>query len=511
MEEAGLIYLPTELIHYLCLFLAEDDIIALSYTCIYLNKATNDNRVWNRFVTAHVRQVDRVLKNQQWQRNPPLKPDMCEARQLLVRSRLLNNWRQNKGEVRNCCSHEMERVDNVLFYKEDFMLVRSSDRIYLWNISNTPVLESTSYLPKVETVFLIEDNLVIVLKRSCIVDVRKVDLKGRSLLHVYSFSIVEKEVDPGPSPGLVCEHPSHKALLSYQRGSEAVKVNDLLVFIAKYSEHPSVYLHIWDIVNARKVGEFICPRETEHTLLHPAQDGKLFVECNIQEMRHFFTFNISTQKFSEAIFTLPQDDWHTLSLFQFYNNHCIRFLPSQSRKTIQCEVYDLESNTMMRERHFNNVYSKFFEFLRIVVVLGKFIIPCLGLEWPGYRGLSFHVIDILSLETDFAVPLLSPSVESIQPVSIFGSIFLVTVEDDSHVRVWDLDERKAFCVLQPNGFTFEKKLGFNIYSSECMSSNITWLEDESTYHLRTKFVTIGKKEVNVVHFWGSGPDKDIWR
>lgn len=477
MGDLRLISLPNELLHYLCLFLSKEDAIALCQTCLHFRQALNDNIVWKRFVTEEVRR----LKNQEQLLSPPLQPDLtlCENhphQHILRKNHLISNWRNGKF-VQYEANHD---IQNMMFtfihwysakvYKENYLFVRHKRDIQFWDISGSPILYHTLENDHRKLM----GNCLVVAGERCRVDVYQINIEERAFPSLYSFSVVEDEV--------VNEIVLHDQAECCHRW-ECGQAGNYLVFNQRSFDDCFPAIHIWDIANACKVGVFTSPVRCCYVTYPRLESDCLFLTTEGSGESFYLKFDITARRFSAAAFRAR--DIYNISYVIFHKNHCIVMKRREKKedgeqKSLVCEVFDFDSSTKVRERTFEKAE---YCLQQKHVVDGKLVI---------FNPETYHVVDALTLDTVFVVPH-GQDVHTIMcQTSVFGSIFLVTIESDGVIKVWDMERKRSTLIPQ-------EKLSDSMVNHICYAFRnraITYGKEPLT-----KFVTFGKERMCVTHFW----------
>lgn len=445
----GLESLLPELIFHLCLFLCEADIVSLSHTCSRLFHLLNDDVVWKRFVTEDVRSLETTKQNLE----PPFHPDLsfCENRQHLQRkNRVISNWR--RGRCLNLSERFRKRyrfLKTAEHYKENYLLVRLDEGYrpdhhhMFWNIGGIPKVHADKRFH--EYFYRIGDRFVHHEEDCCRVNVYQINIEKESFPLLYSFFIVEDEIcDDNPR-----KRKRHECVRPLWSDWSHSSGGNYLVFNEAPSGFTNPTFHIWDIVRSRKVGVFRSPLTCRKVTVYAFVDNTLIFlaltgENDVSDIT-FFKFDVTTKRFSDAVFTV--ENYSDFSL-EFFKDYCImmkgQFCVSNGEHFVKCEIYDFNTSSKITERCFLNadyecqggqhlyilaVYKD-----RIPIVDGKLII--LGLD-------SFLVVDLLTLETLSVVPHQSNVLRIIGKTSVFGLVFLVTVGNDGTLTVWDVEKQRA--------------------------------------------------------------------
>lgn len=519
MESIGLYFLPTELLHSLCPFLSERDITALSTTCVRFKGVTNVDQLWERFVTKEVLS----LVSQDQQVSPAFTPDLgkCLAQQKLSRkNHLISNWKNGRC-VHFFAENEAKDVEQVVFYTEDYVVIggwfpQSRSHLQLWDIRTSPVLLWKGELRPYDQLFVIEDSLVAYMENDCFVDVYEINVGSKSLPFRYSFSVIGNEItsENQEEPSMNCLHDDNFCRVF---GHHCIRVKDLLLFISNRVQNSRSTIHIWDVVNRRKVGEFVLSGLVVGNLhFHSSQDNQVFIEFIHWPTKEFYMFDIVTHQFSLVYITSA---WEFINITLLNSQRYITFTRNSTEhselKVLPCKMTNLTPPYRSKSRFFVNVsefvYSSYFS---IVVSLDRFVIPCSD---------GFHVVNTTTLNTECIVPHDTSNIRSICPISVFGSLFILTVENEKDISVWDVVQKQCVLTFQPKMFSFGEKTGINIYGKDIKTGfNVygkdiygkvslymertpriknLWIEGDESRHLCTKCLSVGQNGITVTHFW----------
>lgn len=475
MPPAGLVSLPEKLLLHICSFLPEDSLTSLSRTCSRLLRVLNSDAVWERFVSEPVRSLMSLKQllnpDHQW----GLDKTLCKNQQhLLRRNQLISNWKRGK-QKQYSMKHKLKiDIDEVQFYKQNYMFVKTDRGIQFCDISKTPVLYPTRIKQSSQgefgvRLFLVEDYLVVA--DSCVVNVYRIDVTNKEFPFLYSFAIKDENVVGGCvalEDGCVQKHDwEYRAEMDYLFCTQ----------ISSSDRFP--ILHIWNIVTGLKMGTFQAPVAGSVLVMESFADDNLLLHVKRGPVAFYFRLCMSTKTFSSTIFRLPFIFEH-MTVRSFGDGYCLKYMRPRSALLL-LETVNLNTSAQIAGRWFRNIHH---------VTEPNIVDDRLVLVYPS----SFLVLDAISLETLLVVPhSTNEAYASVCLVSVFGSKHLLAVLKVGTIKVWDVDGKK--CTLA-NGDQLTDRLGKLL-----TTSRVNWKGSRVYGNLPTKFVVLRERKIVVTSYW----------
>lgn len=491
MDPAGLDWMLPEVLFHLCLFLSEADITSLCQTCERLREVLNVEQVWGRFVTQEIKS----LKTLKQQLDPPFHPDpeFCESRQHIQnRDHLISNWKHG-----NCVSEstKIERryrrdyfyLFETQYYKEDYLLGKFDEDLYnrhhvFWNVHYTPkVWANKKYY---DFFHCVGDKFAV--RFCCGVEVYQINIEDKTFPLLHKFFIEGANVlDHYDFDANNCDPNDRCPAWIDSSGGNYLVFNKL----SSDTTHPAI--HIWDIVNLKKVGTFVSPVMCQSVKVFSFLDDTLILATQEEEETVYFKFDLTTKLFSDAVFKVTAKSDSVL----FYKDYCIYMKDSSSKssKSITLEVFEFNTSNKIAERCFDDTDYEFQRKVHrlgwgyannvIVAVEGKLVILCSD---------SFHVIDALSLQT-LSVVNEHNLLRVVGLISVFGTIFATTVGRDGGVKIWNVKEGKP--VSNVSHKTLERN---SLWRVEQFQRDFCLVPESGP---KTKCVIVEEDRVTVTHFW----------
>jgi hypothetical protein len=293
----------------------------------------------------------------------------------------------------------------------------------VWDITQKPVLliEFMMNVPYYREIYIVNDYLVVV---ECLqVKVYEIKISDRSFLLLFSFLINENNV--------LFNEPLNHSWSHYDKrclGWHYYMI-DYYLFASKEHESNSCVFHVWDIVNACKVGSFSPPIPGFVIDFHSKMGSKWLLKMDeiTGHDTYFFQFDLERRLFSDNIFSVFHEAKYDVH-YVIYD--CCMIMFDSPRSTV-CSVYDINTSKKLHERHFNDNSLHNYGIINTRVINGKFVMLCKD---------GFHVVDALTLITLFQFPC--EDVAFIKHhLNIHGSLFLFTVNREDRVQIWDITNK----------------------------------------------------------------------
>lgn len=404
---------------------------------------------------------------------------LCEYRVHYMRSTyLLHNWNTAKfakyttSTIGRCTCNKVIHSPNGIaknFYNDRYLFISYSEEdgdtniIEVWDVGKEPVLYKTFSITNCPYVlYVIGSKLVIVeCKKVCVYEIT---LPKRSFPLLYTFIPTETEAgDMQNYEETECDgYGEHLDL-------ECYNIAQYLVF--NKSGFEGGVIHVWDIMNAKKVGAFALPVEGVSVNVESHEEDEWLLR---QVMRHYndphyFLFNIKDKTFTETGFkdiTLPNKKI-------LYKSHILTFTTAVRQKSDKydtiCVVHDLKTSAV-RKRTFKT--SRMFQVSSPFITNGHYIIHCTD---------HFQKINALTLETVNRIQYKGEITFTTHQFNVFGSIFVGAVDKAFNLSVWNVTN-KNYLVAHPNNPTvFRCALHLN--------------------DSMTKLVLVDNNGTTVFHFW----------
>lgn len=356
---------------------------------------------------------------------------LCEYRVHYMRSiNLLHNWNTAKfakyttRTIGHCICMKVIHSPNGIaknFYNDRYLFISYSEEdceknvIEVWDVGKEPVLYktfSTTNCPYF--LYVIGSKLVIVeWKKVC---VYKITLPKRSFPLLYTFIPTETEaVDMRNYEETECDgYGEHLDLECY---------NIAQYLVINKSGMEGGVIHVWDIMNAKKVGAFTLPVEGVSVNVESHEQDEWLLRQVMQHSNdpHYFLFNIKDKTFSGTGFkdiALPNEKI-------LYKSHILTFTTAVRQKSDKydtiCVVHDLKMSAV-KKRTFKT--SRMLQVSSSIITNGLYIIHCID---------HFQKINTLTLETVNCIQYKGEITFITHQFNVFGSTFVGAVDSSSCV------------------------------------------------------------------------------
>ncbi|KAG8280306.1 uncharacterized protein LOC124359936 isoform X4 [Homalodisca vitripennis] len=478
MEPAGQLSLPFELIHHISSFLSVEDVLSCSLTCHYLRSALNENTVWKRYLPEQdLTRLESLEQHVQptFQLEQTLTP-LCDNRiHFMRKARLLNNWKEgnfvefstNTDSVYAHGVLNVSKAQGELVYRDKYLFLSryqndvESDSIEVWDVENTPTLFTKVKMDNVnyKCFYLIGDYLVIV---ECIrVNVYSINVEDKSIPLAFSFVIPEEDISK-------FQEISHPGIHDYRCVGWSHSTAGQYLASSKCEEG---VLHVWDIVNACKVGSFTPPVYgfSIRIFSQVGNDWLLFQNSQSSDDYFLFRFNIENREFSDRFFHYNGRWMHMINYECYVILFKLAFEYSSDSSDTICELYDFNTSEKLKTRRFDD-RQRNSRIKRTKVFNGTFVMLCSD---------GFHIIDARTLDTVDRFQCDGDDGFISRHWNIHGSVFVGVTKKNYVSEIWDVRNKKKLpkCLKHVHN----DHLYFNdLYT---VSASFEWMK------------------INVVHFW----------
>lgn len=229
-------------------------------------------------------------------------------------------------------------------------------------------------------------------------------------------------------------------------------------------------IHVWDIMNAKKVGAFALPVEGVSVNVESHEEDEWLLR---QVMQHsndcYFLFNIKDTTFFETGFK----DITLLNKKILYKSHILTFTTSVCQKSDKydtiCVVHDLKTSAV-KKRTFKT--SRMFQMSSSIITNGFYIIHCID---------HFQKINALTLETVNRIQYKGEITYITHQFNVFGSTFVRAVDKAYKLYIWNVTNEKNLIAPSNNPTVFRCELHLN--------------------DSKTKLVIVDNNGTTVFHFW----------
>lgn len=510
MEPAGALSLPVEIIQHISRYLSVRDVLSTSLTCYYLRVALNDDAVWRRHVPDGVASLDsrEPLVEPRFCYSDSLTP-LCADRVRYMRSvYVLDNVRRGRCAEYSSAINSTVQVlvdqdfskQNQIIYGDKFIFLsyhavdqesnRVSKRVEVWDVYREPKQHCVLRLGNIaySVCFVIESNLVCCWKWNsrvnCRVDVYQITLPKKDFPIHYSFFVTGRKV---------CwqKYASRPRVGSHKLSVWAhFTVGRYLVSRSTSGEERMV-IHVWDIINAVKVGSFYFPKQVSNISSQPSSSTNewfLKGENSHNGQQYYYVFNPKEKKFSDKAFEYKSSEINSCVMFyrskvvlieelvypavQYDSSTRVSLRTANSNtaeRYINCTLYDFATSKEIVKRCFNT--NKVVYPVKLVeIVNGTFIMLTFN---------CFHFVDALTLTTleYFECNIGFHCV--FQPLLLFKSEFALVGEYGDSLCLWDIRNKRQI----------PRNLAEVILSGSSIVESVS------------EIVSIGKSSIRVAHFW----------
>lgn len=506
MELAGQLTLPEEILHAIGKYLKAKDVLNCSKTCCYLRCVLNHDSIWKKIVPKKYLQLkaeEQILKPAfQW--NPELVEledrltPFCEHRvHYLWVIHLVNNWNSSTMRIfatqmlnpsvrqRTCVFQPDQKGGSQVFYQNRYIFSSKfindfeSDGIQVWDVHQKPVIHSFLSVtnPNYNQFYIIGSNVVVVeCKKVC---VYQINLPEITFPHIYSFIVTSMEVMENgvDEHGEVCDE--------YCEDWQHFNIDQYLVSYSEVDEYVRSYIHVWDIVNAKKLPLIVLPEDKLFVSVESHQkDEWLFRLKHFKPVynTYFFSlFNIKTNTFSEASFMVDcigTSNLYSSKLYTATNE------PANSKEgtcaALKCSVYSFKTSEKVNERLFTyKGTERRCDVSPITSVVNGAFILLIDDLFMTIDAVTLETIDVFSCGLDVA--------NIVSQLNILDSIFIVTCHMGGFFEIWSIAKKQKL------------RMPLSIIKDDFLCR--WYFNDLMTKMVMISFNEINQKEVTVLHFW----------